>query len=515
MLDCPISRRKFLGTSAAAATLASISPQITFAASGDKLVIRAPGDISNVDPGFWQNTADLYVMDAVFPRLINFKPGSDWEWELYSAESISQRDATTIDFKLKPGSMWSHGYGEVTTEDVKYSFERYLNKDLAAQTADNWALLDNVEIHDKYSGTIHLKEPFAPIWWFVLPYATGSIVCKAAVEKAEGKTFSLEPPAMGGAYIMVEHVAGQKIVLEANPDFAGPKAHFKTVEILPITDSKAAENAVQAGQLDFTRVSLSVAPEFQANMPEGLNMEFKYAPDNVWMGLNAASPRLSDIRVRQAIMMAIDVDAILEGAYFGVAERAHGPVSKGLLGYREETPPGRDVAGAKALIEAAGATGVTITLDTLSDADFLTASQIVQANLAEIGVNLEIESHEGGSFWGLVETKGKEGLDMQFQRWLAPPDLSWTTQWLLSSQAGIWNWQWFESKEFDDLHFAALGETDNNKRSDMLKQLQQMLDDSACYLWITQPPRPMVWHDNIAPAMKPNGDPRLELFKNA
>ncbi len=60
---------------------------------------------------------------------------------------------------------------------------------------------------------------------------------------------------------------------------------------------------------------------------------------------------------------------------------------------------------------------------------------------------------------------------MQFQRWLAPPDLSWTTQWLLSTQAGVWNWQWFESKEFDDLHFAALRETDNDKRAKMLMQL--------------------------------------------
>ncbi|MEM9435334.1 MAG: ABC transporter substrate-binding protein [Pseudomonadota bacterium] len=515
MINSPISRRRFLNTSVTAAAATALGPSMTFAADGDTLTIRAPGDISNIDPGFWQNTADLWVMDAIFPRLINFKPGSDWEWELYSAESIVPRDATTIDFTLKPGSMWSGGYGEVTAEDVKYSFERYLDADLEAQTADNWSLLDRVDVTGTHTGTIKLKEPFAPIWWFVLPYATGSIVCKAAVEELADKKFSLEPPAMGGAYHIKEHVAGQRIVLEANEDFAGPKAHFKTVEILPITDSKAAENAIQAGQLDFTRISLSVVPEFQANMPEGLEMDLKFAPDNVWMGMNAASPRLADIRVRQAILKAIDVDAILEGAYFGVAERAHGPVSKGLLGYREDAPALRDVDGARTLIDEAGASGTTITLDTLSDTDFLTAAQIVQANLAEIGIDLQIESHEGGSFWSLVETKGKEGLDMQFQRWLAPPDLSWTTQWLLSTQAGVWNWQWFESSEFDDLHFAALGETDNTKRAEMLVQLQQMLDDSACYLWITQPPRPMVWKSDVVPAMKPNGDPRLELFKSA
>ena len=109
---------------------------------------------------------------------------------------------------------------------------------------------------------------------------------------------------MGGAYKIVEHMAGQRLVLEAHDGFAGPKPHFRRVEILPITDSKAAENAVEAGQVDWTRVSLSIVPKLRANLPENLSLELKYAPDNVWMGLNQASPRLSDIRVRQAILKA-------------------------------------------------------------------------------------------------------------------------------------------------------------------------------------------------------------------
>ena len=67
MIDTPISRRHFLGGSAAAVAMATLGPGITYAASGDTLTIRAPGDISNIDPGFWQNTADLWVMDAIFP----------------------------------------------------------------------------------------------------------------------------------------------------------------------------------------------------------------------------------------------------------------------------------------------------------------------------------------------------------------------------------------------------------------------------------------------------------------
>ena len=215
------------------------------------------------------------------------------------------------------------------------------------------------------------------------------------------------------------------------------------------------------------------------------------------------------------ILKAIDVEAILEGAYFGVAERAHGPAGKGLLGYIEEPPPPRDVEGARALLAEAGVDSLDLVLDTLADTDFVTAGQIVQANLAEIGINLEIATHEGGTYWSLTDTKGKEGLEMQFHRWLAPPDLNWTTQWLLPEQAGIWNWQWFQSEKFEALHFAAMAETDDARRHQLLVDMQKEMEASGAYLWITQPPRPIVWRDHVVPAMKPNGDPRLELFRKA
>ena len=509
-----MTRRRFLGTTAAALAASGSAGPALAASGADTLRVRTPTDLTSIDPGFWQNTADLWTMDAVFPKLVTFKPGEQWQWELYCAESIETVDATTINFKLRPGLTWTGGYGEVTTEDVKFSFERYLDSELNAPNAGNWALLSHVEAHDRYRGTIVFREPFSPVWGFVLPYATGAIMCKNAVEEVGG-TFSLDPPAQGGPYKLVEHVPSQLIVLEAHEGWNGPQPEFKRVEFYPITDSKAAENAIQAGQLDVCRVSLSIVPHLRENMPPGLKMELKSSPDNVWLGMNLAHPKLEDVRVRQAILKAIDVDAILEGAYFGVAERAHGPAGRGLLGYVEEAPPPRDVEGARALLAQAGVSGLDLVLDTLADTDFVTAGQIVQANLAEVGINLEIATHEGGTYWSLPETKGKEGLEIQFHRWLAPPDLSWTTQWLLPEQAGIWNWQWFDSKEFEDLHFAAMAETDERKRHDLLVDLQRELDASAAYLWITQPPRPIVWRDHVIPAMKPNGDPRLELFRKA
>ena len=502
-----ISRRRFLGTSAAAIAASSLPHAASVAATGDKLRIRVVADIVNVDPGFWQNTGDLWTMDAIFPRLINFKPGTKWQWELYSAESIEAVDAQHINFKLRPGLMWSNGYGEMTSEDVKYSFERYLDTDLAAPNAGNWALLDRVDVHDKYSGTIVFKEPFSPVWWFVLPYATGTIVCKKAVEEAGGK-FSLEPPAMGGPYTLKEHVPSQLLVLEAHDGWNGPKPDFKTVEIYPISDSKAAENAVQAGQLDFTRVSLSIVPYLRENMPDGLVMELRATPDNVWLGLNQASPKLSDIRVRQAIMKAIDVEAILEGAYFGVG-RARPWTGR----ERPARLSRRSAAGARRGGREAAARGSG------GHQSRHRARHPGRCRLHDRGADRAGQPRRGRNQPADHVPRGRHILvpgrnqgqgghrDGVQPLALAPPDLSWTTQWLLPEQIGIWNWQWFESPEFTELHFAAMAETDDAKRHELLVKLQDSLDASGDFLWITQPPRPMVWRDHVIPAMKPSGDP--------
>ena len=144
----------------------------------DELNVRLGEDFTTLDPAFWQSGADLTMINVLFPKLIEFKSGSDWEYELQAAESIEQVDELTIKFTLKPGLMWTDGYGEVTTEDVKYSYERYIDPELASPIIGDWLPLKEVEIVDKYSGIIHLKEPFAPIWWSTLPYSSGAIVSK-------------------------------------------------------------------------------------------------------------------------------------------------------------------------------------------------------------------------------------------------------------------------------------------------------------------------------------------------
>ena len=116
--------------------------------------------------------------------------------------------------------MWSGDNGEVTAEDVKYSFERMTNTDWSGR----WPTLDKVEVTDKYSGMIILKAPFIPIWLVALSSESGTILPKAAVEKLPDQKFTTELPAECGPYTMAEWQPKQKIILKANPDWQGHQA---------------------------------------------------------------------------------------------------------------------------------------------------------------------------------------------------------------------------------------------------------------------------------------------------
>ena len=482
-------------------------------AKSAELNVRLGEDFTTLDPAFWQSGADYTMINVLFPKLIEFKSGTTWEWELQAAESIEQVDELTIKFTLKPGLMWTNGYGEVTTEDVKYSYERYIDPELKSPVIGDWLPLKEVEIVDKYSGIIHLKKPFAPIWWSTLPYTSGAIISKKATEEAGGK-FTTDPGATAGAYKIETWVPREKTVLVPHDGWNGPAAGFDRITIWPIQETKSAEIAFEAGEIDITEISIGSVPSFKESLPAGGVLDIRPTADYTFLGINIANAKLSDVRVRQAIVMAVDVDAILQGAFFGVPSRGTGLIAPGLVGYTGKKPQPRDVDGARALLEAAGVSDLNLELDVLSTAENVTTAQIIQANLAEIGINLQINQLDSGTYWNVAYDK-KEALELTLISYTSPPDPSWSTQWFLRDQKGIWNWVWLDSEEFDNLHYAALKEVDTDKRATMYHRMQEIMDESGGFLWIMHPPSVILYRDNIVPGLYPNGGLRLSAFQPA
>lgn len=513
------TRRSLLKSGAAASALAVAGRSWRGAAqaAGGSLRIRSYSDLQVLDPLNRLAQPEGDIMDAIFSNLAKAKPGEVWDWELDAAEELTQLDDLRIRFRLRQGIRFSGGFGEMTAEDVKFSFERIADPKNESPYRDDWAVLDRVEVEGPYAGTIVLKEPFAPLWTISLVRGSGSIMSKKAVEAAGGR-FTTQPPAMSGAYLLESWTPKQKTVLVRNPDHHGPAAGFERVEVMPIDDEKTSELAFEAGELEFTTLSLSSLPDLKATPPAGARLVERPSLAYVWLGMNVENPALADLRVREAVKKAVDVDSVLEAAYFGEAARATGIIAPGLVGHRDLTPPPRDLEGATALLEEAGVSNLTLTLDTLNKAERVAAAQVIQANLAEAGVTVEIRPHDSGTFWTLGDEKAGDGwkdIQLILNRFSMQPDPSFATSWFTPDQVGVWNWERWRSPEFGELHQKAIAELDPAKRQAMYARMQDLMDESGAYLVLTHELTAAIHRDAVRPGLLPDGNVRFAEFKTA
>ncbi|GLS18861.1 ABC transporter substrate-binding protein [Labrys miyagiensis] len=490
----------------AAATLGLPHPALAAAAGKDSIVVRMETDLTNLDPANRTGPIDNNVIWSVMQGLVSFKPGTT-EWQLDAAEEITQVSDTEISFKLRPGLKFTGGYGDLTAEDVKYSFERFIKPPNGKPVvyAKDWAPLDHVEVTGPLSGRIILKAPAPALWVIALADGSGRIVSKKAYEALGDKA---ETTLIGsGPYMLKEWTPREQFVLAINPDYAGPiKPTFKEIVCKPIGEQKTAEIAFQSGEVDFTMIE----PESAKTMEGVADSKVLQIPaiDYVWFGPNMTKKPFDDIRVRRAIRLAVDVDAILQGAYSGLYPRANAMMAESLLGYWKDAPVyQRDVDGAKKLLADAGlADGFKTKLTIQSTARFQAIAAIIQANLADVGIEVEIDALESAAFWALGEGDTSKDLELSLVKFSGKFDPSFQSQWFTTAQIGQWNWQRFSSKVYDDLDALGSKTVDPAKRAEIYIKMQKLMDDSAAFIWITHNTNAFATRSWLKPGLLPNGN---------
>lgn len=513
-----LNRRQLLAGTAGLSALSMLPVKAW--AEGTQLNVRAYLEPDNFDPLNASGFLEELLYGCIYRKLIQYTPGDEWGYQHDLAETIEQTSPTTIAFTMKPGQMWSDGYGEITAEDIKYSMERHMVEENNSRIKPDLGPFSHVEVTGTHSGIIHLDKPFAPIWTIALPYLAGTVVCKRATEEAGGKLTSAVPPTVAGPYRVVEQRLGERWVLERNPDFSGPTPDFERVDLVVIVDESAAEIAKEAGDVDFTAVGPGSVQRLQDNPPAGTTLSLHPSLAYYWVGLNVNHPKFEDIRVRQAVQHAIDVPSILQAAFFDVADPATGIVAPGLIGHRPEglIPPQADFAKARALLDEAGIDRLEINIDVLNNVTATTTAQVMQAMMSQAGIDLNISVHESGSFWSLgVESDGDrwKDLELTLKRFSMTPDPYYATAWFVTDQIGDWNWEQFSNPEFDELHEKALSETDTDKRDTMYRRMQDLMEQSGAYRFITHGVTPNFYSTDIVPATRPDGLPLVQFFRKA
>ncbi len=512
-----IPRREFLKTTTAAGALAASGVGFSSSASaaGGTLKTRTYADMRSLDPAFSQGVVDELIQAPIYSKLVQYKPGREWGWKKDAAAMVEQVDDTHIKFALRDDQGFNNGFGAMTAEDVKYSFERHTDEELGGTNGPDMGALDHVEVTGEREGTIVLKNAFQPLWSITLPYITGNIISKKAWEGAGGK-ISTTAITASGPYMHKSWVSKQKSTLVANPDWKGEKAAFDEIQIFHIDDEKSAEIAFEAGELDFTRVSLGSVERLRTDRPADSTLDEFPSLYYAWVGMNVDNEKLSNKKLRQAIQHAIDVPSIMEAAYFGAAKPSTGIIAPGLSGHREKSlvSPEQNLDKAMALLEESGAGGSNITLDILNKSANVTAAQVIQANLAQIGLNLEIRLHEGATFWSLGdETAGDQwkNVELILNRYSMTPDPYYATSWFTCDQVGGWNWERICSPEFDELHAAGQSEGDPVKRDAIYQRAQDIMEETGAYKFLTHEATPVIYRNSIAPGLRPDG---LQLLRD-
>ncbi len=471
--------------------------------SSKVLKVRIAGDITNLDTANVTGSVEDAIDRAVMDGLFRYDANGKLQPQLAETYSVSP-DGLTVDFTLRKGIKWQRGYGELTMDDVKYSYERYLAEPKPAY-ADDFASLDHVEIVDPYTGKLVFKQPQATLWTTVLPMTSGLIVSKKFYEEAGPDKVKTDLVGTG-PYVFSSWTPQQQIVLKRNPDFWGTQPYYDEIDLIPVNDDKAAEVSLQAGELDFSLISLASADRFQADSNFTVNMV--PATQYKWIGMNVESPKLKDINVREAIRYGIDVPSILAAAYNDKAPRANALIQpEGALGYWKDAPVyNRDVAKAKEYLAKAGLTSLDLTLTYENTDEYTTWAQIIQQNLQEVGINLKLNPLDSSSFWALGEGGKDKSLEL-FALYYSSvvPEPAWTTQWFTCAQVDLWNWMRWCNKEFDTLHQQGLTTIDAAKREPIYIQMQKLWDEAAISVFVADQPQVYVSKAGVKAVIYPGG----------
>lgn len=511
-----LNRREVLGAMAAAGFAAGFYPHAALSQDGKVLRVRAYADIQNLDPAFRKAAPEDDIMRNIYPGLATMPPGDAWKWKADAVTRLEQVDPTHIEFTLMDGLTWSGGHGPVTAEDVKFSFERMIDPKLDSPYKGDWAALDHVEVKDEKSGVIVLKEPFPPLWNVGLVFGSGRIVSKKALEAAGGR-IDTSPPAQCGRYVLKEWLPKQRTVLTRNPEWPGEPGAFEEIHVIPIEDEKTAELGLEAGDLDYTWVAVSSIPRYRETPPKAGKVIVKPSLAYVWLGMNQEAAPFDKLEVRRAVQHAVDVPTVLEAAYFGAAAPATGIIAPGLTGHREKVIYGYDPDKARDLLKQAGfPNGFDCTIDVLNKTERIAAAQALQAVLADVGINLQVRQHDSGTFWSLGDQSSGDSwktIQLLISRFSMQPDPSFATDWFTPEQIGVWNWERWNSPEYGKLNAAAKIETDIAKRNEMYIKMQDLMEESGSYVFLTHEAVGVGYRDAVAPGLMPNGNPVFYDFK--
>lgn len=313
-----------------------------------------------------------------------------WEWV----------DDTHLKFTLRDDVTMSDGT-PLVADDVVYTCNEIwvaLN-----QTSDTGKYIVGAEAEDEHTVTIEFNS-VAPDFLTMMSWTNFGIVSEDEVEAAGGIDALAKNPSVGcGPYKFVEWKNGEYVIVERNDDYWNTDytGYFKTVKFTFTSDAAAREMAVESGDANVAYdIPVSQAATYAASDAVTTTIYGFGQTTHLWYNMGENAGATADQKVREAVDKALNFDAIAQVGTAGLFDAALSYWDPECEFYQANyTAEERavDVEGAKALLAEAGYDG-GLTLKALGMSDNVNVLTVMQANLAEVGITLELDTPDTAQF---------------------------------------------------------------------------------------------------------------------
>jgi len=481
--------------SATAAPAAAAAPATTSGSAaasagtpkkGGTLRVALGVDITTLDPFLSGSKLDRQVYHNLYEPLLVLDDKLGIQPNL--AESWQSPDPKTLIFKLRQGVKFHDGT-DFNAEAARSNFDRMATDPKSVRKGEI-ANIASTEVVDPFTLKINLKQPDSSLL-ATLTDRAGMMVSPTAFAKLGADLGHDATGAGTGPYQFVEWVPDDHVLLKRNDAYwnkqGGP--YLDQIRYRPIPDDTVKLQSLQGGEIEALDY---LAPRTVGLAKADTNLVVIDVPSLAafWYVLNTTKPPFDNKSVRQAVMYALDTEALVKGVYLGVGVPANGPISPSSWAYDETLKPiPRDLAKAKSLLAQAGhPDGITFTFEIVNTPFGVQEAEVVKAQLAEAGITVNVVPVDGAR--QLADGNAKT-LESTTYNWSGRPDPDGNTYQFFHTTAGAsLNWAGFSNPEVDKLLEQTRIVSDHAERKKLYTQIIQILRDEAPAVFVVHPVEP-------------------------
>lgn len=476
-------------TTASGETANSTEESTQTAASGEKIVnIGVTDSLGSINPFVIDQTfINKYAVDLQFLPLVEFDENLNFEYIL--ADSITTEDNKNFVVHINDDATWSDG-NPITAYDVEYSFLRLASPIVANATLvynvfegvgddgfveEGATGVSGVQVIDDKTIQFTTKEPMSMIT-FQSAYACYlHTMPKHVIEKFSEAELTTQdwfnhPDVVSGPFMVTDYDTDHYISYVANKNYwkGAPKIDKLNIKIV---DSSQVYSGLQSGEIDVTHHTMTNIPQEDMESIEALdNVNVVYGSPVTNQSVFIQTENIPDVRVRQALVYAIDRQKIVDELLKGHGEVVEGFLSSASPYYDDSiTPYGYDPEKAKELLAEAGWDGSQTLRFFVNSGDgtFVNAAQVMVAQWAAVGIKVEVQTVDLAT---LMSMAGSTDYDLFAVQYTYPPiDPSVDIAWLLS---GAESWTGYSDPSIDE----ALGKVGTTEDIAGLKELYATID---------------------------------------